>query len=158
MVMKKGEKPNIKKKGYDDDYKLKTIMLIAANGGNISKTAKEIGMDKSTIFKWWRIKEELGYNAVNAVDRMTHDAIEEFKDEHPDFIKLVYEVKKLSLERMKVLLPKEKKLDVIARVYAAIKEEAGETTPVNHLTVFNQVNQTLISKGYGTKTSTDQGD
>lgn len=147
------------KKSYDDAFVAKTLMLIEANGGNISKTARELDMDKSTIWGWWKKRETDGNysRAVKSVKSMTSLAIQDFKEEHPDFIKKIYDAKDLVLDRMIELVPKEKSLDVLAKVYNALKEEAGEKQPQNQLNVFNQVTQNLLQRGYGTKSSTDQG-
>ena len=135
------------------------MVLCKTNGGNISKTAKELNISKSLIWKWWNGPEKvLAESEIKEIAVLQETAIDQFKADHPEFIRDVYYAKSLCVNRMLQLIPKEKRLEVLAQTLKALGEVTGEVKDERVQNIYTSITQTLIQNGYGKKNSTDQGD
>lgn len=60
------EKVKRKQKRYSDDERARAVAAVAANGGNVTKTAKELGIPQPTLDCWVRgvVHPEVNGNSV----------------------------------------------------------------------------------------------
>lgn len=143
------------------ENKLKSVIHYLTESKNYSKTALKFGVKSPTIkayvrqfrnddvvLKAIKKKEERKNEVANQINK-------EIDENHNDLIEFARQAAKkvndLALERMEALIPKEKNLDKLVKVYEATNEilipktEDAETnnTQINHIEYIEQ----MIVKG-----------
>lgn len=142
------EKANGKKK-YTTAQKAQIAVAATINDYKISKTSRETGVPEKSIK---RIMEYVGPIALRHDTRELVEAgdaaREKALEKHPDYIDRVYNAKMAVIERMEVLIPRERDLNKLTNALKVLGELSGEIKkedPV--MNFYQQINNNLISNG-----------
>lgn len=60
---------------YDDAAKARGLAVLRANGGNAKKTARELGVPRSTLRAWAGLRENEGKRAADVPATVVNDAV-----------------------------------------------------------------------------------
>lgn len=108
-------------KKYTDDQRIAALASLAANGGNISKTARETGVSRLTL-REWQASDLSELPEVTAIKEQLRGS----------FLEQIREVREAASRRMLELIPEETDLHKVAGALKiandAARLESGEAT------------------------------
>jgi transposase-like protein len=137
------------KKRYTAAEKAQIAVATTINDYKISKTSRETGVPEKSIK---RIMEYVGPIATRRDTRELVEAGDAAKEKalekHTDYIDKVYSAKLAIINRMEILIPRERDLNKLTNALKVLGELSGEIKkedPV--MNFYQQINNNLISNG-----------
>ncbi len=113
-------------KTYNDEQRITALAALAANGGNIAKTARETGISRMTLREW----QGSELNDLPEVATVKQQLI-------GSFIEKAKTARELILDRLVQLAPEEKDMFKLAGAFKIVNDaarlESGEATTRNEV-------------------------
>jgi hypothetical protein len=135
-------------KTYSLEEKIRILKVLEINNFNYLKTQRDTGLHPITV-KAWREKYGDKVFKKNQIEEIVErvDVVSEIQKD--DFIKKAWDANKDIIERIKVLIPKEKKIFALASVMKIIHEiiNSKGIPPIDKLdaqNIFQQINNKII--------------
>lgn len=178
--MKKQSKRSIKAHGHKEERKAEALAILAANNYNWQRTEKETGVSRNTLKRWHssddlvcrkmrelnnppeqKKKEDeakIQQVKIDAADK----AVKHYSEENEGFIKKVFELRNITLERLMLRLIIEKDVYKLTNLFKLTCEILGDIKPLgndnNTNNFFTQIENLLIQNQHGKSKSIAQGD
>lgn len=150
-------------KRYTLAEKTAVLKVLQSNNFNIERTARETGVGKTTINRWYdKMKDELQKTDVLA--NATLDIVKYANDREKRFLDKVYGAKEAVVNRIMQLALEERNMDFLQKTIKTLTEidgsnrsgkngEVGESAPT--MNVYQIIENQLISKENESKSKED---
>ena len=140
--MDSGKRNNGKR--YSLEYKMEALAILKHNNFNYITTASQLGIAKRSIYLW---QQRYGGEITNAVKKNT-------AERQDGLIDMIYDVKLMILDRMKVIIQDESNLDNLQKTLKTLSEIDGTLNPSedvgaksSEVNTYEQINNILIQQG-----------
>ena len=159
--LKHRPKKHVTAKRYSLEFKMEAMKLLQANGMNVTKTTRELGVGHATVNAW---RKKFLPEVENAAEMRKIAEIAEKVDavaarDNESILQGIYEAKKSILDRMKVIIPDESNLDrltnalkTLCTIDGTMKGIEGGDAPNQSLTLIQSLTQNFNNSGYESKT------